>query len=998
MATSVFSHTPTQIHTPVQHQNQRQERSIGEDSKEAYDDYDAQYQYGHQYQFEYQQRNQFQYHDHQNQNHNHTLNHLPSIPSNEELPGLIAHSQSRQVESEESSPWSTAPPSPASEEKDEIDPLDHVIADHVVENPETGLRSKSESKSNLKQVSSSSKVATAIMLEQEIAAAKEEQTGWIAELDEKLDLVRIEEHQIQHQHQHHHHHHDYHHSESRSRAQSQSQEQRRRRSLSAHSHPHSHNHGHTRPQYISAAAPVSINIDIAALQLVGGHKDKGTSQTRSRTRTLSQAGARAQSQVQARAGSRARSIDRFGAPPGGNAVANTYIHGSGSGRPFSPVVRGRGRTGRLPSNSIPASFQVHQHSLSGVQGEEKEKEKVEHTAKVIVKEVGLELNSDGDHTNNTIQGDKHVSSSLVVASPSARRQRKESKSRGRGGNSYNSIYQHFHPAVGSSGSGSAHSHSPLHAHLHSHSPLHPHSHSHSTSPCPPHHQTQKLDPYTATLPTLIQALQAHTLTSVQIIETYLTQIAEHNPTLRALCWVRDRESLLNEARMCDQFRARGIVDWERTPLWGVPIVVKDNIGTDEELGLPTTAGSFALLGMPVKKDAFIVRKLRQAGAIIMAKANMSELADYKSGNAGPGWSAVGGQTINVYAAHASPGTSSSGNGVAVAAGFCPASIGTETDGSITLPCLQSCLYGLKPTVGMLSRAGVVPFAPYFDTPGPMAKDVESLAILMDVMNGRDDDDLKTLEVDRIPRGVRYIDSCENPTFAGLRIGIPRKNWVDTDPWRRPGREILVPEIANPFEQVIQMMSSSGATVQDPADVPSAVDGSLWDCMWGSRALVVAADCNHYLSKYLEGLGGEEGCRSVADIIDFNEKHADIEMPPGHHGQEVLKRTLTAAKVDSVEYAQAKAEMKLIAGKRGLDAVMDEYDLDALFMVREGHHSAAAMVGYPIASVPIGLLSDNTPIGGFFIGRKHGEQTLIRIMAAWQATFGARPLPPIATSS
>ncbi|KAG7558169.1 hypothetical protein FFLO_02896 [Filobasidium floriforme] len=997
MATSIFSHTHTQIHTPVQYQNQRRERSIEDDSKEAYDDYDVQYQQQHQYQ--YRQCNQLGYHDHQEYNHNH----LPSIPSNEELPGLIPHSQSRQVESKESSPWSTAPPSPASEEKDEIDPLGHVIADQVAENLETGLRSNSEFKAVRPTGRPDAEVedtTESVKKSAKESVKEKEANGWIAELDEKLDLVRIEEHQIQHQHQHHH---DYHQEESRSQVRSQSQRQRRQRSLSAHSHPHSQGQGHTRPQSISAAAPVPINHDVAALQLVGGHKGKGTSQTGSRTRTVSQAGARAQSQVQARAGSRARSIDRFGAPAGGNAFANTYIHGSGSGRPFSPIVRGRGRTGRLPSNSIPATFQLQPHSiLSDVQDveQEKEKEKEECTAKVVVKEVGLETNSDGDHTNNTIKGDKDVGSSLVIASPSARRQRKESKSRGRGGNSYNSIYQHFHPAVGSSGSGSAHSLSPLHAHLHSHSPLHPHSHSHShsASPCPPHHQTQKLDPYTATLPTLIQALQAHTLTSVQIIETYLTQIAEHNPTLRALCWVRDRESLLNEARMCDQFRARGIVDWERTPLWGVPIVVKDNIGTDEELGLPTTAGSFALLGMPVKKDAFIVRKLRQAGAIIMAKANMSELADYKSGNAGPGWSAVGGQTINVYAAHASPGTSSSGNGVAVAAGFCPASIGTETDGSITLPCLQSCLYGLKPTVGMLSRAGVVPFAPYFDTPGPMAKDVESLAILMDVMNGRDDEDLKTLEVDRIPRGVRYIDSCDNPTFAGLRIGIPRKNWVDTDPWRRPGRENLVPEIANPFEQVIQMMSSSGATVQDPADVPSAVDGSLWDCMWGSRALVVAADCNHYLSKYLEGLGGEGGCRSVADIIDFNEKHADIEMPPGHHGQEVLKRTLTAAKVDSVEYAQAKAEMKLIAGKRGLDAVMDEYDLDALFMVREGHHSAAAMVGYPIASVPIGLLSDNTPIGGFFIGRKHGEQTLIRIMAAWQATFGGRPLPPIATNA
>jgi hypothetical protein len=294
MATSVFSHTQTQIHTPIQYQIERREQSIEDESKEAYDDYDAPYQYAHDHQDRYQHRNQFQYHDHKHQEYNHTYTHLASIPSNEELPGLIAHSQSRQVESEESSPWSTAPPSPA--EKDEIDPSNHVNANREG-GGETGLRSKAESKLNMRQVSSSPKVATATIVEQEsvdgnAAADVKEANGWIAELDEKLDLVRIEDHQIQHQHQRK----DYHQEESRSQAQSQ--RQRRQRSLSAHSHPHSH--GHTRPQYISAATPVPINHDIAA---VVGHKGRGNSQTRSRTRTLSQAGTRGQSQVQARAGS-----------------------------------------------------------------------------------------------------------------------------------------------------------------------------------------------------------------------------------------------------------------------------------------------------------------------------------------------------------------------------------------------------------------------------------------------------------------------------------------------------------------------------------------------------------------------------------------------------------------------------------------------------------------------------------------------------------------------
>jgi hypothetical protein len=297
MATSVFSHTQTQIHTPIQYQIERRERSIEDDSEEAYDDYDAQYHHEHQYQ-QHHHRLQVQFHDHKHQEYNHTYNHLPSIPSNEELPGLITQPQPGSEagsQTEESSPWSTAPPTPtcAENDQDQADPLERVIV-RQEKGGETGLTTKSGSKSNLKQVSSSSKGATAIMVEQESAdgnaavkVKEKEANGWIAELDEKLDLVRIEEHQIQQQHQHH----DYHQEELRSQAQSQRQRQRRRRSVSA-----------------ATPVPINISLDISALQSVGGHKGRGTSQTRSRTRTLSQAGTRGQSQVQARAGSRARSI------------------------------------------------------------------------------------------------------------------------------------------------------------------------------------------------------------------------------------------------------------------------------------------------------------------------------------------------------------------------------------------------------------------------------------------------------------------------------------------------------------------------------------------------------------------------------------------------------------------------------------------------------------------------------------------------------------------
>ncbi|KAJ9096052.1 hypothetical protein QFC21_005417 [Naganishia friedmannii] len=400
------------------------------------------------------------------------------------------------------------------------------------------------------------------------------------------------------------------------------------------------------------------------------------------------------------------------------------------------------------------------------------------------------------------------------------------------------------------------------------------------------------DIYNDGIKQLSELLERGAITSTGILDVYLRQIDKHNDTLRALVHLAPREDVYRLARQRDLERKLGRC---RGPLHGIPLVIKDNIATEESMGMPTTAGSFALMGMPVKKDSFIVTKLRDAGAIIIAKANMSELADYKSRHAGPGWSAVGGQTLNVYAAHASPGTSSAGNGVAVAAGFCPASIGTETGSS----------YGEN-------RMGSGP-----------------------------------------PDGCyawqrsRRFDYVAQPSFKGLRIGVPRENWHNIDPWKRPGRDLISTEISDAFELALSTMSGLGATITDPADIPSVVDGSLWRCVEGSRSLVVAADCKEYLGEYLQNLGGEGGCRSVEDIIAFNARHSDIEMPPGHHGQEVLERTLLAKSVESSEYLGAKEDMVATAGTRGLDAVFEKYNLDAIFMIREGHHSLANMVGYPI---------------------------------------------------
>ncbi|KAJ9092929.1 hypothetical protein QFC21_006641 [Naganishia friedmannii] len=444
------------------------------------------------------------------------------------------------------------------------------------------------------------------------------------------------------------------------------------------------------------------------------------------------------------------------------------------------------------------------------------------------------------------------------------------------------------------------------------------------------------DMYTATIRSLVSQLSGGTLTSTQIVTTYLYQIQRWNGKLKALISVAPRDQVMRLANERDEQRRQGQVIGV---LHGIPVVVKDNIATDVELGMPTTAGSYALL---------------------IGKANLTELASYKSLQAQDGWSAVGGQTINVYNPKSSPGNSSAGSGVAVAAGFCPASVATETGqhhftsthGSIVLPALQSALYALKPTVGLISRAGVVPLATYFDTPGPMAKCVWDLAVMMDVMCAVD---------------------AEDPTSKPFRESTEKA-----------------------FEQAIARMSSSGARIIDPADIPSAVNGSLWKCAEGARSLVVNAGFKEDMGRYLRGLGGEGGVKSVDDLIKFNEKHADIEMPPDNPGQDVLLRTLHAVPTTSAAYKEAVQEMRQVARERGLDAVFERDEVDVLFSIGDGgRHSLANMVGYPMGVIPLGVSPDGTPFGAIFVGRKYGERTLLGVMSAWEQAFGERPLPPMA---
>ena len=467
------------------------------------------------------------------------------------------------------------------------------------------------------------------------------------------------------------------------------------------------------------------------------------------------------------------------------------------------------------------------------------------------------------------------------------------------------------------------------------------------------------------------------LTAEQLTRHYLERIERVDPLLHAVIEVNP--DALREARRLDAERDR------RGPLHGMPILLKDLVETADRMH--TTAGSLALRGLRPTTDATVAARLRAAGAVILGKTNLSEWAGGMSLTHHAGWSARGGQTRNPYKLDRSPNESSSGTAVAAAANLCVAGIGTETNGSIIDPASANCVVGVKPTVGLVGRGGVIPGVPSQDSVGPIARTVRDAAILLGTLVGIDHRDPAT-EASRGHFHRDYTRFLDADGLRGARIGVPRAVYF--------GYSHHADEIA---ERAIAILRRAGATVVDPADIPTAEQ--LEDLP--SSMVVQAYEIKRGLNTYLAAAPGDHP-RSLAELIAFNRAHADRELR--YVRQDGLE-AVHELDFSEREYREALATNHRLSRAEGIDAVLRRFDLDALVMPTTGppakidlirgdsygggSSTPAALAGYPAISVPAGF-AFGLPVGLTFMGTAWSEPTLLRLAHAYEQASRVRRPP------
>jgi len=482
----------------------------------------------------------------------------------------------------------------------------------------------------------------------------------------------------------------------------------------------------------------------------------------------------------------------------------------------------------------------------------------------------------------------------------------------------------------------------------------------------------------ATIADLATPMAAGRTSAVALVDAYLARIGEldrRGPELHAIIELNPEARSIAEA--LDRERAeRGV----RGPLHGIPIVIKDNIGTADRM--ETTAGSFALVGARPKQDAHVVARLRAAGAVILGKTNLSEWANFRSSRATSGWSARGGQTRNPYVLDRTPCGSSSGAGTAIAASLAAGAIGTETDGSIVCPSAMSALVGLKPTVGLVSRSGIIPIAASQDTAGPMTRTVRDAALLLNILADEDPADPRTAE----SRGKRvdYTKSLSEDGLRGARIGVARKTFAKH------------PEVVANIEAAIAVLKERGAIIVDPVDVS--------DRGFEKEEDLLLFEFKAGMAAYLASLGDATKLRSVADLVAWNEANKDRELPL--FGQELFERAVKVGPLSSDEYKQLKADLQRRARSQ-IDGALAKHKLDALLSVSAGppwvidvvngdnftgaSSSLPAIAGYPNVNVPSGFVHE-LPIGIALFGAAYSEATLLRLAYAYEQASHARKPP------
>jgi amidase len=472
------------------------------------------------------------------------------------------------------------------------------------------------------------------------------------------------------------------------------------------------------------------------------------------------------------------------------------------------------------------------------------------------------------------------------------------------------------------------------------------------------------------------------LTSHRLTQTYLQRIDALNlrgPALHAVIEINPQA--LDIAASLDRERsARGA----RGPLHGVPILIKDNVETSDRM--MTTAGSWALEGWYAPEDAPLVARLRAAGAVVLGKTNMSEWANFRSTHSSSGWSGRGGQTKNPYALDRNPSGSSSGSAVAVAADLCAAAVGSETDGSIVSPASINGIVGLKPTVGLVSRRGIVPISHSQDTAGPLARSVLDAAILLGAMSGSDPEDPASAAAQgRFETDYRRYLSADG--LRGARLGIARRFFADNAPMNAL------------LDRFVALLSGAGAEIVDPADLPMHGEWATPDLQ------VLLYEFKSDLNAYLARLPADFRVRTLSDVIRFNEAQAARELVI--FDQELLRQAQAKGGLDSEEYRKAREVCLAATRSNGIDAVLATHRLDAIVTLTSGPawltdkvngdldtggcSSPAAIAGYPHITVPAGS-HEGLPIGLSFFGAAWSEPVLIKLASGFEHAAAPRPIP------
>ncbi|KAI4220073.1 MAG: hypothetical protein LQ349_008177 [Xanthoria aureola] len=456
------------------------------------------------------------------------------------------------------------------------------------------------------------------------------------------------------------------------------------------------------------------------------------------------------------------------------------------------------------------------------------------------------------------------------------------------------------------------------------------------------------DVLTTTASELQILLASGTVTSAQLIEVYLAEIERNNGYLKAVICTAPKNSLIEKASALDRERSSGTT---RSHLHGLPMLVKDNLNTHPDLGMDTTAGSFALAGARPKKSAEVVGRLIEAGVIILGKANLSELSWFNQSAYVRG----GIRDDDTFGGHSNPDGSSSGSAIAVSAGLTPLALGTETDGSLIMPANRAALYTMKPTIGIVSQQGIVPVSQICDTAGPMTKSVLDLAHLMDII----------------------VD----PT----KTSVPPKGFasVMTDTWADIRRD--------EFEDAYSRIELLAKTFQKYVPLPNGNDlefngADSLSTLWNGHFKAVFED-------YTAGLEYSQ-VYTLEELVEFNRKHSETELPPRHPKQDKLEEAL-ATKLSPETLDATLQYAREVSRTKGIDKILEDYNLDVIIGPAESSMTdIAAASGYPIASLPLGYLDFNgRPFGMAALASAHQEATLIKVQSAWEATFPPRHPPP-----